>query len=336
MPSPQPARETAVDLRDVAVVAIGRNEGERLRRCLEALPSGLRGVVYVDSASTDGSVELARRRGADVVALDLSVPFTAARARNAGLERLRARWPDAAWVQLVDGDCMLTPGWLEAGIRELARDARVAMVCGRRREARPEASPYNRLCDLEWDTPVGDVESCGGDVLARVDALAEVGGYDGRLVAGEEPELCARLRARGWVIRRIDRDMTFHDAAMTRFGQWWRRAIRSGHGFAQVNALAPALYRRELRSSVAWGLLAPAAIAFAAALDARVAIALLAAYPALWVRVLFRRGARGDSARDAALYATFCVVGKFAEVAGVAKYAWNRVRGRASRLIEYK
>ena len=329
-------RGLRVALRDIGVVAIGRNEGDRLRRCFNALPGEVRRVVYVDSASTDDSVEDARQRGFDVVELDMSAPFNAARARNAGLRTLQAQCPGLRYVQFVDGDCALAPGWLEAAVRELEMSSNVAMVCGRRREIHPESSVYNRLCDMEWNTGIGDVESCGGDALARVDAVIDAGGYDERLLSGEEPELCFRLRARGWRIRRIDQEMTLHDAAMTRIGQWWRRAVRSGHGFAQVNAVHSALYAREKRSSIVWGLLVPLAAFLSAPLTHGLGLALFLAYPILGARVLVRRRMHRETLRDAALYAVFCVLGKFPEAFGVAKCGWNRIKGRRSGLIEYK
>jgi glycosyltransferase involved in cell wall biosynthesis len=322
-------------LQSVGVVAIGRNEGERLCRCIESLPARLGGVVYVDSASTDDSVEQARRRGAEIVALDMSIPFTAARARNVGLRRLRERWPAVTYVQFIDGDCTLSPGWLDSALREIEGDARLAVVCGRRRERFPESSVYNRLCDMEWNTPVGETD-CGGDALARVEALMVVGGYDERLIAGEEPELCVRLRGQGWSIRRINEEMTLHDAALTRFRQWWKRTVRSGHAYAEVNSMHPNVWRREKRSALVWGLLLPGITCVSAIFTGGVGLALLAAYPVLWLRVLRGQRARGYPSRDAALYASYCVIGKSAEVTGMVRYWWNRGRGRRSRLIEYK
>lgn len=327
---------TTTGLHGVGLVAIGRNEGERLLRCLDALPAGIGAAVYVDSASTDDSVAQAERRGVEVVRLDMSIPFTAARARNAGLLRLRQRWPALRYVQFVDGDCALVPGWVEAGVAELDASPRLAVVCGRRREIRPEASIYNRLCDMEWDTPVAETTDCGGDALARVSALHEVGAYDGRLIAGEEPELCARLRARGWGVRRIDREMTRHDAAITRFAQWWTRAVRGGHAYAEVHASHPAMWGREVRSILAWGVVLPALALLAVAVAGGRGLWVLAAYPILWLRVLRHRASRGDAVRDAALYAAACVVGKLPELVGVARFRWNRHRGRPSRIIEYK
>jgi GT2 family glycosyltransferase len=281
-------------------------------------------------------VDLARGRGLEVLELDMSIPFTAARARNAGLRRLRERWPALRYVQLVDADCVLAPGWLEAAVAELDASPHLAMVCGRRRELHPDASVFNRLCDMEWDTPVGDASSCGGDALARIDALLDAGGYDERLIAGEEPELCARLRQRGLAIRRLGVDMTWHDAAMTRPSQWWRRCVRSGYGFAQVNATRPGLYAREARSAILWTVALPAVIAAAAVPTAGLSLLLSLAYPALAWRVARYRRSLGSTARDAALYGAFCVLGKLPEAAGVLRCWWHRGRGRRGRIIEYK
>ncbi|MEM9139196.1 MAG: glycosyltransferase, partial [Pseudomonadota bacterium] len=205
----------------VGAVIIGRNEGARLIRCLASVGSAAC-MVYVDSGSTDGSVQAAREAGAEVVELDMDMPFTAARARNAGLARLREIGA-FDYVQFIDGDCELQPGWIALALAFLEEHPDVAVACGRRRERFPEASVYNRLCDHEWDTPVGEAKACGGDALMRMTALAAVGGYRDDLIAGEEPELCVRLRAAGWRVWRLDAEMTLHDADMHRFGQWWRR-----------------------------------------------------------------------------------------------------------------
>ena len=97
---------------NLAVVVIGRNEGQRLRACLGSIESTKTPVIYVDSGSTDDSVAVAQEYGADVVELDNSRPYTAARGRNAGVARLREMGMDVDYVQFVDGDCALAPGWL--------------------------------------------------------------------------------------------------------------------------------------------------------------------------------------------------------------------------------
>ena len=110
------------------VVVIGRNEGERLRACLlSVMHTGP--VVYVDSDSTDDSVRMARGLGAEVMALDLTVSFTAARARNAGFKRLMELAPDLSYVQFVDGDCEVVAGWLAIAMEFLMAHPQVAVAC---------------------------------------------------------------------------------------------------------------------------------------------------------------------------------------------------------------
>ena len=316
----------------IDAVVIGRNEGARLIACLTSLTGQLRHIIYVDSGSGDGSVAAAQTLGAEVVALDMSLPFTAARARNAGLARLAAL-PTAdkpLFVQLLDGDCQLVPGWIETAAHYMQARPDLAVVCGRRREIHPEASIYNRLADAEWDTPVGEARACGGDALMRLEALEEVGGYRDDLIAGEEPELCLRLRRKGWGIWRLGAEMTRHDAAMTRFSQWWKRSRRAGHAFAEGAALHGSgperHWLRETRRAVIWGAILPASL-LAAALAQPWWLAGMLVYPAQILRLLPRLGVE---------QAVFNVIGKFAEAQGVLGYWFDRLRGRRAALIEYK
>jgi len=123
----------------VGVVLIGRNEGERLRDCLRSVLEAARNVVYVDSGSTTNSVANARARGVAVVELDMKVPFTAARARNAGYSRLRELQPDLQYVQFIDGDCMLVAGWLDAAVQFLDEEPAFAVVWGGAASVTPSA-----------------------------------------------------------------------------------------------------------------------------------------------------------------------------------------------------
>jgi glycosyltransferase involved in cell wall biosynthesis len=324
----------------VGVVAIGRNEGKRLERCLASVVERASAVVYVDSGSTDDSVGWARSRGVATVELDMSIPFTAARARNEGFAKLLEVSPEVEFVQFVDGDCEIVEGWLERAEEQMRAHPEAAVVCGRRRERFPDASVYNRLCDLEWDTPVGEADACGGDALMRVGAVRAVGGYRASLVAGEEPELCLRLRSTGWTIQRIGAEMTLHDASMTRFGQWWKRAVRAGHAFAEVSWLHRGgplrMWTRETRSNWFWGFLLPLAVLGSAYWTSGLSLVLFLAYPLLGLRIYRGRQRRGDSPAHARLYARYCLLGKIAQTAGQVRFHWNRLLARPSRLIEYK
>ena len=321
----------------VGVVVIGRNEGERLRRGLQSVDALGERRVYVDSGSTDGSVQAAAALGAKVISLDMAKPFTAARARNAGLRALLEAWPDLEFVHFIDGDCELLPQWLESAMAFLARHPDVVVAAGRRRERYPDVSIYNRLCDIEWNTPTGEARAVGGDALFRVRPLVQAGGYRDSLIAGEEPELCVRLRAAGGRVWRIDADMTWHDAAITRFSQWWRRTMRSGYAFAEgahLHGAAPERhFVRETRRALAWGVVLPAAIVLASCVQPAAA-ALLLVYPAQWIRLGRRFAAQGGPVPWR--HAFFLILGRFPEAQGVIKFLLARASGRAGALIEYK
>ena len=321
----------------LGVVAIGRNEGDRLRACLASVVQQAGVTVYVDSGSTDSSAELARGLGAVVVDLDMRLPFTAARARNAGFQRLTAIAPELQYVQFVDGDCEVRAAWLPQACAFLDAHADVAAVCGRRRERFPERSVYNLLCDLEWNSPIGEARACGGDVLMRAAALRQVSGYRDGLIAGEEPELCVRLRGNGWRIWRLDAEMTLHDAAMTRFAQWWKRNNRAGFAYAEGAHLHGAPperhWVRESRSAWLWGACLPLAIAAAVGLWGPWAWFALAVYPVQVLRLFMRTS---GTAGTRAWRALFLVLGKFAEAYGQATYLARRWSGGPAKLIEYK
>jgi GT2 family glycosyltransferase len=320
----------------VGIVAIGRNEGARLIACLRSAPPETTAFVYVDSGSTDNSVQAARELGVEVVALDLSVGFTAARARNAGYARLKQLCGDLAFVQFVDGDCVIDPLWLGHALETMERRPDVAAVCGRRRERAPEQTIYNALCDIEWNTPVGESTAFGGDVLVRCTAFDTAGRYNERLIAGEEPELAVRMRERGAKIIRLDKDMTYHDAAMTTFDQWWKRAVRAGHAYGEVawmHRRSPkGIWRKEVVRALLWGGLIPLATLGLAVCWSPWCLLLAVVYPLQIVRIALRSQ---DTGRPWT-YAFFMTVAKFAQVVGIAKFFFNRIRGRSSTLIEYK
>lgn len=332
----------------VGVVVIGRDEGERLRGCLESLTGHGLTLIYVDSGSQDESVALAHALGVEVVALDLSIPFSAARARNTGFERLSRRDSTIAYVMFVDGDCEVVAGWIERAVAELDARPDAAVVCGRRREKFPSDSVYNRLADLEWDTPVGEATACGGDAMMRASAFQQVGGFDPTVPAGEEPELCQRFRAAGWRIFRIDAEMTRHDLAMTRFRQWWRRAFRTGYGGLDVATRfrgPERLFQGLIRSARIWAVGWPVAMVVVGlvgggwggwkvgvALSSLVALAL----PAQVLRLALKIQPRVRDIRTALAYGTLTMIAKLVSFVGQCAYLRDRATGRTARLVEYK
>jgi GT2 family glycosyltransferase len=325
---------------EVGIVAIGRNEGDRLKGCLQSALRAATAVVYVDSGSSDRSVETARELGVCVVELGASLPLGPSRARNAGVRRLLQLDPTVKFIQFVDGDCELAEQWIEVGERQLQSRSDVAIVCGRLRERFPSASVYNRLCDIEWDQPAGETLTSGGNCMARVDAFQQVGGFDENVIAGEEPELCFRLREKGWKILRVGAEMALHDSAMTRFGQWWRRAVRCGHAYAQgarMHGGSPERhYVRETRRAWAWGFLIPALAVSAAWPSGGISLLLFLLYPGQLWRIYRQARRRPLAPANAAAYAVSCVVSKFAEIFGVWKFNIRQILRTPMQLIEHR
>jgi len=325
----------------IGVVAIGRNEGDRLKKCLRSAKEQVEHVVYVDSGSTDDSVEFAKSIGVEVVNLDTSVPFTAARARNEGVKQLISDCDSLEYVHVLDGDCEFRDGWMQIAFDYIHSDEKIAVVCGRRRERFPDETKYNRLCDLEWDTSIGQARSCGGDALFLLKAFNEVNGYNPTVIAGEEPELCVRIRGLGYSVHRIDHEMTYHDAAMTRFGQYWQRAKRAGHAYAQgadMHGAPPERHNvKQARSALVWGFVMPLlAIGFAWwTFGASILFYGMLLILQFW-RIRKGELGRGRNTQDANLMALFVLVAKYPQANGVLLYWYRKILKKQATLIEYK
>lgn len=320
----------------LAAVIIGRNEGQRLVNCLQSVCAEIDRVVYVDSGSTDDSLANAAAFNVPSLSLGTNLPFTAARARNLGAVYLSKLKIPPTYIQFIDGDCELQPFWLAKARIFLDRHPDYAVVCGRRRERFPEQSVFNRWCDLEWQTPLGETKACGGDALIRLSAFQQLSGYRTEMIAGEDPELCFRLRAAGWRIFRLDAEMTLHDAAILRVSQWLQRSRRGGYAYALGHYLhgrsAEKYWQKECLSIAFWGGLLPLLI-LTGLLFTPWSLLLLLLYPIQILRVALKRRDAGDGKW---LWASGIVFGKFPETVGLLAFYLNRLLRKSSRIIEYK
>lgn len=331
----------------IGIVVIGRNEGERLKRCLRSLPRECP-TVYVDSGSSDGSVAFAHSIGVSVVELDTSKGFTAARARNAGWRHLHELARDLQFIQFIDGDCEIDKDWLSHAVEAISTDTTQAAVFGRRRERFPERSIYNRMCDDEWNVPIGRALHCGGDALFRVSALVEAGGYSDDLIAGEEPDLCLRLGRKGWWVQRIDSEMTLHDANILTFSSWLKRARRSGFAYAEHvwrhGTRAFPQWRRQVLSILFWGLILPVGGVMAAILASWYVPSGSVLFVAMLVLIFVSQGSRIALNKvrqnlvpaDAIRFAVLVLIGKNAEMQGIVECWLSHLNSREKKIIEYK
>jgi glycosyltransferase involved in cell wall biosynthesis len=326
----------------LSIVVIGRNEGQRLARCFESIARiktvDVKEVIYVDSASTDSSAELASRYGALSITIHPERP-TAAVARNTGWRRAASDL-----ILFLDGDTVLHSDFPRGAYDALSMDESIAAVWGHRREMHPERSIFNRVLDLDWIYPPGLTEFCGGDALMRRIALVETGGFDDGLIAGEEPELCRRIRARGFKILHIDEPMTGHDLAIRNWRQYWKRAMRAGHAYAEVSERFrnsnDSFWSSEHKANILRGSFWAFSFTAAAITSVRFGFVPFACWLGLLLLLSFRSGWRARSKSKnlltLLLYGIHSQVQQVPIFIGQLTYTFERLRSSRSRLIEYK
>ncbi len=330
----------------VAVVIIGRNEGDRLLACLTSVlemnyPRDLVEIIYVDSSSTDSSVGLARRLGVKTIVLE--GPTTAARGRNAGWTQT-----EAPFVLFLDGDTILHPDFVASALRHF-NDPQyrepLAGVYGNRRETRTADSIYNALFDLDWNASTGFSLFFGGDALVRREALSAVGGYNPLLIAGEEPDLCRRMRGLGYRVLHVDEPMTLHDLAMFSFTQYWRRSVRTGYAYAEISTryakTDDPLWSAESRSNIVrgifwwWGPILAIVLSFLFHSIAPFALFLVVAF-ILFARTAARTVSKTHSLPLLLAYSLHSHLQQVPILFGQIRYQRQRRRGGNAAIIEYK
>lgn len=320
----------------VSVVVIGRNEGRRLVDCIQSIKASdypCLEVIYVDSASQDGSPEAATNLGAKVIRLAPSRP-SAALGRNAGWHAAQGEY-----ILFLDGDTLLHPEFIGRAMHSMA-DAGIAVVWGHRRESRPEQSLYVRVLDLDWIYPPGESLFCGGDALMRRTVLQQTGGFDGSLIAGEEPELCRRIRQLGYRILHIDEPMTRHDLAVQSFSAYWKRAFRAGHAYAELatrfrHTDDPLWLADSRRNGLRVGVLLSGLVIFLLA-NPSLKLGLLAAVISMLLRSAQRSRWKSPVWQTRMWYALHSHFQQIPIACGQMSFWINRLRGQRKALIEYK
>jgi len=314
----------------LSFVVIGLNEAVHLEACLRSAleaswPEEAREVIYVDSGSTDGSLEIAR--GLEVRVLRLEDPRpNAAKGRNLGWKNAKGKL-----VQFLDGDMEVHPDWPRKGWETLKEHPEAGLVFGHVLEKHPK-NLFSRLFELDWG-PVreGPEKVVGGAALYRADALRATGGFDASLGGGEEPELCWRLRnLHGLSAWRVDAPMVTHDLAMTTLRQWWRRAVRDGRSFAAVATrfwgTDDPLWKKHLVNLLLVGTSIPAAFLLSLVLATPLPLLVfLLALGGLIARKAFQWWRRTGDLPLGVLYALHVYLGKFPLALGAWGYLLKRI-----------
>jgi len=324
----------------ISIIVIGRNEGERLTRCLKSIHQIHQGVfqtelIYVDSASTDQSVLVAHQQGAKVVNINPQRPCAAV-GRNAGLAIA-----NGDYVLFLDGDTVLHPDFLNIALKAIEQP-HVAIVWGHRREMNPNQSIYVKAMDLDWIYKAGISEFCGGDALMKTKELREVGGFNETLIAGEEPELCRRLRQHGLLILHIDAPMTLHDLAIHKFTAYWKRAFRAGHAYAEISNrfkdTDDPLWLTDARKNLVRGtlyLVALITLLFSPVIPYLLTVILSCSF-FIFIRTYRQSRWKSDSASTLCLYAFHSHFQHIPILFGQISFYWLQQRGIKQQLVNYK
>ncbi len=188
----------------LSVVIIARNEERTIGQCiasvLQETALSRSEILFVDSASTDRTVDIARE-----------YPIAIARLSPDLLSPSAGRWQGTLLVHgeylfFVDGDMMVIDGWVSKAMEAL-QDPRLAAVAGRLFWVLPgEPLTLGRRDDL----PLGRVPGLGGAAIYRRRALEECGGFNPFLRGEEERELAFRLSLKGYIVKRVDVPMAYH------------------------------------------------------------------------------------------------------------------------------
>jgi GT2 family glycosyltransferase len=198
----------------VAVVMIALNGAERIGRSLEHLTAlGERPpIVVVDNGSSDGTVELVRRRFPQVSVVQAGANRGAA-ARTLGVVRLAV-----PYVAFAEDDSWYAPGALRRAAEILDAHPEIGLV-----QAHVLVGPEQRPDPLHDDmvgTPVVEAPELPGlpvlsflegTCILRRSAYLTAGGFDPRLfVGGVEEHLAADLLSEGWKLRYVPEVVAYH------------------------------------------------------------------------------------------------------------------------------
>ncbi len=216
----------------ISVIVCTYNGERTIRGCLEGLlkleyPNFE--VIIVNDGSTDGTAAIVSEYG---VRLINTQNGGLAAARNCGLEAATGEI-----VAYIDDDAWPDPSWLTYLAAAFLRTTR-AGVCG------PNFSPPGQgsIADCVANAPGGPIHVLltddeaehipGCNMAFRKACLQAIGGFDPQFrVAGDDVDVCWRLRQRGWTLGFSPGAMVWHRPRNS-VGAYWKQ--QRGYGEAEA------------------------------------------------------------------------------------------------------
>ena len=219
---------------ELSVILISKNQAWNVRRMIESVQRETAHlanceILLVDSASSDGTTEIARDFPIGVIRLRDSQALTPAAGRYIGFKNTRG-----AFVLFLDGDMELCPFWLKKALANMKNRPEIAAITGERIDLPVATRPQDKpdLQKIEHD-PGTLVEKGGGAALYRRQVLEKIGQFNPFLCSDEEPELCLRIRHNGYQILELEQTIVFHysdpaDKLATKFARRKRNLYLGG------------------------------------------------------------------------------------------------------------
>jgi len=228
----------SLQLSNVWAVVTNWNGGARNLDCIASLLSeGLdpERIVFVDNASSDGSLELVRGEHPSLCFLENSSNLGFAEGASMGAAKALEVGCDA--VFFVNNDVTLLPGCLEPLVSVLSDEPGVGLVGPRVLFQRERSRVWSAGGRVSWrsnvltllghgenDGPEWELERevdfvCGCALLVRREVFEEVGGFESEWFAYfEDADLGVRARREGWSSRVVGRAACLHDASASTGG----------------------------------------------------------------------------------------------------------------------
>lgn len=195
----------------IDIIVIGLNEGLNLKRCFSSINKAIENtpkkfdvnfeLIYVDSGSQDGSVEIAKCY-ADKVILLTSEPSAAA-ARMAGLHNGKGEY-----CLFLDGDMELDSNWFIISIPIITKlNDNIAGIIG----IRDDISSDNKIRRNVYGVKKTRIAPhFGGAVMLKRTDIERAGGYNPLLKSFEEPDFYARLLSIGKKVLELNEKFILH------------------------------------------------------------------------------------------------------------------------------
>lgn len=236
-------------MRLLTVIIIGRNEELHIERTLQSVLKGTSEIhdveiMYVDSASTDRTLEIAAAYPVKILKLKSYWPLSASAGRYVGSLNSNSQY-----ILFIDGDTVLFKSWLKRGLQIMEDNSQIAGLAGM----------VHEICESDEGKPIKlyknrherkkdfmSVHNFGGIGLYRSSILEQVGTFNPYLSVDEERELGMRIRKAGYELIQILQPMaitygpereTFQEVYrrfkynLYTFGRTWRYCAVQGFFF---------------------------------------------------------------------------------------------------------